>query len=79
MNFGIFFERYSSFKYFDNFRFSFIEKKNNKILEIYDDMYCNKVKFKKNKKFYKLRIRFCFNKVDDKLTFKEIVDKLDYK
>ena len=73
-----FFECYSSSKYFENFRFSFIEKKNNKILEIYDDMYCNKVKFKNNKKFYKLRIHFCFSKIDDKLTFKEIIDKLDY-
>ena len=74
-----FFECHSSSKYFNNFRFSFIEKKNNKILEIYDDIYCNKVKFKNNKKFYKLRIHFCFSKIDDKLTFKEIMDKLDYK
>lgn len=74
-----FFINNSSSNYFKDFRFSFIEKKNNRILVIYDQYYLEKIKFKENNKVDSYRICFYFEDEKEKLSFKEILSSLDYK
>lgn len=73
-----FFISNSSSNYFKDFRFSFIEKKNNRILVIYDQYYSEKIKFKENNKVDFYKICFYFKDEEEKLSFKEILSSLDY-
>lgn len=73
-----FFINNSSLNYFKDFRFSFIEKKNNRILEIYDQFYLEKIKFKENNKVDFYKICFYIENEKEKLSFKEIINSLDY-
>jgi hypothetical protein len=73
-----FFISNSSSNYFKDFRFSFIEKRNNRILVIYDQYYSEKIKFKENNKVDFYKICFCFKDEEEKLSFKEILSSLDY-
>lgn len=74
-----FFISNSSSNYFKDFRFSFVEKKNNRILVIYDQYYSEKIKFKENNKVDFYKICFYFKDEEEKLSFKEILSSLDYK
>ena len=74
-----FFISNSSSNYFKDFRFSFIEKKNNRILVIYNQYYLEKIKFKENNKVDFYKICFYFKDEKEKLSFKEILSSLDYK
>lgn len=75
----MFFIDNSSSNYFKDFRFSFIEKKNSRILEIYNQFYIEKIKFKENSKVNFYKICFYFKNEEEKLSFKEIFSSLDYK